>query len=70
MTECETQLAELQNLCMRTLEILNEEKFFDKTSTTDGCHSSLHIDLINASNGKQFKFFTELMKHLPRTQND
>ena len=70
MTECETQLAELQNLCMRTLEILNEEKFFDKTSTTDGWHSSLHRDLTKASNGKQFKFFTELMKHLPRTQND
>jgi len=62
----EAQLAELQCLCNRTLEILNDEKFFDKTMDGDGFwHSSLEKDLKKASQGKEFKMFLELMKRLP-----
>ncbi len=69
MTECETQLAELQHLCMRTLEILDEENFWIKTEKDGFLHSSLQRDLKKASDGKQFKMFRELMKHLKGSGN-
>jgi tRNA C32,U32 (ribose-2'-O)-methylase TrmJ len=67
----EAQLAELQHLCLRTLEILNDEKFFDKTMDKDGFwHSSLEKDLIKASNGKEFRMFLELMKRSPKKNSN
>ena len=64
MTKQELQIAELQSLCARTLEILREEKFFNKTMKGEAWHSSLYRDLKKASNGKEFKMFIELIKAL------
>lgn len=55
-------LAHHQELAIRTLAILDDEKFFDKTSTDDGWHSALHRDLTKASEGEEFKLFQKLMK--------
>ena len=65
MTTEQAQIAELQHLCQRVLEILKDENFFDKTAEDGFWHSSLYKDLDKASKGKEFKMFLELMKYLP-----
>ena len=62
--ECSKQIihiAQLQDICRRTLDILNEEKFFDKTSTKDGWHASMFNDLTKASEGQELKTFYKMM---------
>ena len=60
MTNQECQIAQLQELCRRTLEILDSEDFWDNTTTDDGFyHASLKTDLEKASKGKEFKMFIE-----------
>ncbi len=69
LSNIECQLAQLQELCGRTLIILNEEKFFQTAVDNEGYgHTSLERDLRKASQGKEFKMFIELMKHLPCTE--
>lgn len=63
MTYEQTQIAELQHLCQRVLEMLKDENFFDKTAKDGFWHSSLYRDLDKASKGKEFKMFLELMRH-------
>ena len=64
MTKQELQIAELQSLCARTLEILKDEKFFDKTMKGEAWHSSLYRDLKRAGDGKEFKMFINMIKTL------
>lgn len=60
------QLAQLQELCSRTLSILIDENFFETSLDKDGYgHVSLERDLKKASKGKEFKLFLELMKNVP-----
>jgi len=64
MTKQELQIAELQSLCSRTLEVLEEEKFFDKTMEGEVWYSSLYRDLKKARDGKEFKMFINIVKEL------
>ena len=48
------QIAELQDLCRRTLSILESEGFF-KCNSDGFWHSSLHRDLTKAASGKELK---------------
>ena len=70
MTNEQCQIAQLQELCGRVLAILEDENFFDKTAKDGFWHSSLYRDLKKASNGKEFKTFIELMKHVPKGDSD
>ena len=54
-------IAQLQNLCKRTLDILETEGFFDKTSTKDGWHASLFNDLKKSADGQELKTFDKMM---------
>lgn len=65
MTNNELQIAELQALCSRTLAILEEHNFFERTLTTDGySYSNLLRDLKKAQDGDEFKTFKYMMERL------
>jgi hypothetical protein len=64
MTNEELQIAELQSLCARTLKVLEEEKFFEKTLDGETGYYTLHRDLEKARDGKEFKMFMEIIKTL------
>jgi hypothetical protein len=64
MTKDQLQIAELQSLCARTLGVLEEEKFFEKTIDGETGYYTLHRDLEKARDGKEFKMFIEIIKVL------
>ena len=70
MTDKDAQIAQLQELCCRTLAILEDEGFFGQTCDGEFWHASLHRDLTKAAMGREFKLFKELMKHLPNKESE
>ena len=58
MTKQDIHIAQLQDLCGRTLAILEDENFFEKTADSGGYqYTSLFTDLTKAREGKELKTF-------------
>ena len=68
LSNLECQLAQLQELCIRTLVILDDEDFFSTSATKNSNYVSLKRDLEKASKGKEFKLFVDLMTQLPKEE--